>query len=97
MGRHLDYWWRCDRSGRAGTCCVRGLGRGAVCWFRFRFLVRELGGLAVWDCVFLRNCPGIASVKGSVVTPVPGLVIIGVVLVRVTLGSRFYTGDGQSK
>ena len=29
--------------------------------------------------------------------PGPGVVIIGVVLVRVTLGSRFYTGDGQSK
>ena len=55
-------------------------GRGACLT---RFLVRELGGLAVWDCVFLRNCPGIASVKGSAVTPAgPGLVIIGVVLVR---------------
>ena len=35
--------------------------------------------------------------EGEFRDPGPGLITIGVVLVRVTLGSRLYTRDGQSK
>ena len=76
-------------------CAVSGArGRGACLT---RFLVREFGGFdSLGLCVpaeLSRHC----LYEGECRDPGPGLVIIGVVLVRVTLGSRFYTGDGQSK
>ena len=75
----------CGNSGE-GRCAGFGFGS----WY---------GSWGVWQlgqCVpaeLSRHC----LCEGECRDPGPGLVIIGVVLVRVTLGSRLYTGDGQSK
>ena len=78
------------------TCWVLCLGPRAGCLSDLVFGTGVGGFGSLGLCVpaeLSRHC----LCDGECRDPGPGLVIIGVVLVRVTLGSRFYTGDGQSK